>query len=111
MYGIKTTGTRSRRDMSTIERRYLINVNRVLVFALTLTALLMDGYQRADLPATLALLVWLWLAPFTRIEAKILSQARRHRLKVRSRDRRRLRTDDRYRQPHSESCLQITSTM
>ena len=55
-------------------RRYslLTNLNRVLIFALTLTGLLMDGPQFGDLPCTVALLVWLWLPSCTRLEAHLL---------------------------------------
>lgn len=62
--------------MSTRQRSHLVNFNRLLILALTLTGLLMDGVQRADLPFTMALLVWLWLAVFARMQAKILSRAR-----------------------------------
>lgn len=62
--------------MSTRQRSRLVNFNRLLILALTLTGLLMDGVQRADLPFTMALLVWLWLAVFARMQAKILSRAR-----------------------------------
>jgi hypothetical protein len=58
--------------MSIKRRSYLVNLNRVFIFALTLTGLLMDGYQASDLPCTFALIVWLWLPYCTRIEAKIL---------------------------------------
>jgi hypothetical protein len=63
-------------NMSTRQRSRLVNFNRLLILALTLTGLLMDGVQRADLPFTMALLVWLWLAVFARMQAKILSRAR-----------------------------------
>ncbi|MEA3242703.1 MAG: hypothetical protein U9Q19_04585 [Pseudomonadota bacterium] len=57
-------------------RGRLVNFNRVLIFTLTFAGLLMDGYQLSDLPFTLALLVWLWLAVFTQMEANILRLAR-----------------------------------
>ncbi len=63
--------------MSTIQRSRLVNFNRVLILALTLTGLLMDGVQHSDLPFTLALVVWLWLAVFARMQSEILSRARR----------------------------------
>lgn len=59
-------------------RGYLVNTNRVVILALTLTGLLMDGFQAADLPITLALLVWLWLSLCVRVEAKLLARTRRH---------------------------------
>jgi len=62
--------------MGAKQRSRLVNFNRVLIFALTFAGLLMDGYQSADLPFTLALLVWLWLAVFTQMEANILRLAR-----------------------------------
>ena len=58
--------------MSPRQRSFLVNLNRVLIFALTLTSLLMDGYQASDLVCTSALIVWLWLPLCTRIEANIL---------------------------------------
>lgn len=62
--------------MSLKQRSFLANFNRVLIFALSLTGLLMDGYQNSDLPVTLALLAWLWLAVCTRVEARILGWAK-----------------------------------
>ena len=58
--------------MNVRQRDRLISVNRVLILALTLSGLLMDGLQLADLPCTLALLVWLWLPLCTRLEAHLL---------------------------------------
>lgn len=58
--------------MNARQRSLLINLNRVLIFALTVGGLLMDGLQLADLPCTLALLVWLWLPLCTRMEAHLL---------------------------------------
>ena len=60
--------------MNTKQQGLLINLNRVLIFVLTLAGLLMDGAQLADLPCTCALLVWLWLPVFTRVEANILKR-------------------------------------
>lgn len=58
--------------MSMKQHKLLANVNRALIFVLSLTGLLMDGYQHADLPVTVALLAWLWLVACTRMEARIL---------------------------------------
>lgn len=58
--------------MNTKERNRLINLNRVLIFALTLGGMLMDGLQLADLSCTIALFVWLWLPQCTRVEANLL---------------------------------------
>lgn len=60
--------------MNTKQSSFLINLNRVLIFALSLTGLLMDGFQHSDLPCTSALIVWLWLPLFTRMEANILTR-------------------------------------
>lgn len=60
------------------QRNLLVNLNRLLIFALTLMGLLMDGCQASDLPVTLALVAWLWMALWTRMEAKLLNWARRH---------------------------------
>ena len=40
--------------MSMNQRSILVNFNRVLILGLALAGLLMDGYQRSDVPATLA---------------------------------------------------------
>ena len=58
--------------MSRKQRSYLSNVNRTLIFLLTVTGLLMDGFQYSDVPCTIALIVWLWLPTCTRIEAKAI---------------------------------------
>ncbi len=60
--------------MSAKQRNLLVNFNRVLILGLALAGLLMDGYQAADIPTALALLVWLWLAMCARVEAKVLSR-------------------------------------
>lgn len=60
--------------MSNKQRSLLSNFNRSVIFALTLLGLLLDGYQRADLPSTLALVVWLWLPLCARLEAKLLTR-------------------------------------
>lgn len=65
--------------MNTRQRSFLVNLNRVLILALTSMGLLMDGLQRSDLPCTIALLVWLWLPLCTRVESKLLEWAGRRR--------------------------------
>jgi hypothetical protein len=60
--------------MNARQRNRLINLNRVLILALTLSGLLMDGLQTADLPCSLALLVWLWLPLCTRLEAHLMNR-------------------------------------
>ncbi len=60
--------------MNNKQRNALANFNRVVILALTTMGLLMDGYQRADLPSTLALLVWLWLPLCARLEANLLGK-------------------------------------
>lgn len=60
--------------MSNKQRSLLTNFNRAAIFALTLLGLLMDGYQSADLPSTLALIVWLWLPLCARLEANLLTR-------------------------------------
>lgn len=67
--------------MSTKQRTCLINCNRVVIFALTLVGLFMDGAQPADLPVSAALLMWLWLPHCTRLEATLIHRVgnkRRH---------------------------------
>lgn len=58
--------------MNARQLKRLININRVLIFALTSGGLLLDGPQLADLLCTLALFVWLWLPQCTRLEAHLL---------------------------------------
>jgi hypothetical protein len=58
--------------MNTRQHSFLVNLNRALIFALTLMGLLMDGMQLSDLPVSVALLVWLWLPLCTRIEASLV---------------------------------------
>ena len=58
--------------MSRKQRSYLSNVNRLVIFLLTVSGLLMDGFQSADVPCTIALVIWLWLPTCTRIEAKAI---------------------------------------
>jgi len=64
--------------MSIKQHKLLLNFNRALILGLAVAGLLMDGYQCADVPAILALFVWLWLAVCTRMEAKVLNGAFRH---------------------------------
>ena len=58
--------------MSSKQRSYLSNMNRFFIFVLTVTGLLMDGYQAADILCTSALVVWLWQPLFIKFEAKAL---------------------------------------
>ena len=60
--------------MNTRQRCVLVNLNRLLILALSVTGLLMDGLQFSDLPCSVALLVWLWLPQCARIEASLLSR-------------------------------------
>ena len=60
--------------MNVRQHSRLININRGLIFALTLGGLLMDGLQLADLLCTLALFVWLWLPLCTRLEARLIQR-------------------------------------
>lgn len=64
--------------MNTRQRSRLLNLNRVLIFALTLSGVLMDGLQLADLLGMLALFVWLWLPLCTRLEAHLLRSIYSH---------------------------------
>ena len=59
--------------MSRKQRSYLSNVNRLIIFILTVAGLLMDGFQNADIFCTIALIVWLWLPLCTRIEVKAIN--------------------------------------
>ncbi len=59
--------------MNAKQRSFLLNLNRGLIFILAVTGLLMDGYQGSDLPSSFALVLWLWLPLWARIEANILN--------------------------------------
>ena len=58
--------------MNARQRSFLVNLNRTLIFALSLIGLLLDGLQLSDLPVSIALLVWLWLPQCTRMEASLM---------------------------------------
>ena len=58
--------------MNARQRNHLVNLNRILIFVLTLIGLLLDGLQIADLLGTLALFMWLWLPLCTRLESHLL---------------------------------------
>ena len=62
--------------MNARQRSFLVNLNLGLIFALTLTGLLTDGFQGSDLLCTFALIVWLWLPLCTRIETNVLNRLR-----------------------------------
>ena len=70
--------------MNARQRGRLINMNRVLIFALTFGGMLMDGLQLADLPCTLALFVWLWMPLCTRLETHLLHWFDDRQVSVRS---------------------------
>lgn len=59
--------------MSRKQQNYLSNVNRMIIFLLTVAGILMDGFQYADILCAIALIVWLWLPLCTRIEAKAIN--------------------------------------
>lgn len=58
--------------MNTKQRSFLVNLNPLLIFVLTLTGLLLDGCQSASLPYCISLVVWLWLPLCARMEARML---------------------------------------
>ena len=58
--------------MNITQHHRLTNANRVLIFALTLGGMLLDDIRFADLPCSVALLMWLWLPLCTRLEARLL---------------------------------------
>ena len=58
--------------MSSKQRSYLGNMNRLFIFSLTVAGLLMDGFQNADVLCTIALIIWLWLPLCIKIEAKAI---------------------------------------
>lgn len=57
--------------MNATQRIYLVNLNRLLIPGFTLTGLMMDGYQSADVLSSLAIVVWLWTPPCTRLEENL----------------------------------------
>ena len=58
--------------MSSKHRSYLGTINRMVIFSLSVAGLLMDSFQPADVPFTVALIVWLWLPLCTRFEARAI---------------------------------------
>ena len=65
--------------MNARQRNRLINLNRALIFVLTLGGLLLDGLQISALLCTLALIVWLWLPLCTRLEVHLASSFKNFR--------------------------------
>lgn len=63
--------------MRTRPRNRLANLNRVLVFTLTLGGLLLDGSRIADVLYMLAVCLWLWMPQCTRLEAQLLQRIAR----------------------------------
>ena len=64
--------------MSQKQQSYLSNMNRVIIFILSLSGLLMDGFQAADVFCTVALIFWLWLPLCTQIETNIINRFSTH---------------------------------
>lgn len=60
--------------MSYKQRSFFTQINRLMVLMLSLTGLLMDGYDGSDLVFASTLVIWLWLPHCTRIEAQILDK-------------------------------------
>lgn len=58
--------------MNARQRSCLVNINRLLIFALSVGGLLTDGLQLADLSCSMALIVWLWMPVCTRLETRLL---------------------------------------
>jgi hypothetical protein len=61
--------------MNSRQRHRLIDLNRSLIFGLTLGGLLMDGLQASDLPGTGSPLLWRWLPVRTRMELGLVRWA------------------------------------
>jgi len=60
--------------MSHTQQRYLSNMNRLIIFILSLSGLLMDGFQTADILCSIAVIIWLWLPYCIEIEANIINR-------------------------------------
>lgn len=60
--------------MSARQQSHITSFNRVLIYALTIGGLLMDGPQIADLPCALALCIWLWLPYCSRLVTQLLKR-------------------------------------
>lgn len=58
--------------MTNKQRSYLSNMNRIIIFSLTLAGLLIDGIHTSDILCTIAVFVWLWMPLCTRIETKAI---------------------------------------
>ena len=62
--------------MTARQHSRLVNLNRLLILVLSLAGLLMNGYQSADLPCAVAVVVWLWLPLCTRVEERLIGRVR-----------------------------------
>jgi len=62
--------------MSQKHQRYLSNMNRVVIFLLSLSGFLMDGFQTADILCSIAVILWLWLPYCIEIEEIIINRIR-----------------------------------
>lgn len=57
---------------TTAEKNLIHNVNRVLVCALSVAAMTMDGLQVSDAPLIASLIMWLSLAECDALEGQLL---------------------------------------
>ncbi len=61
--------------MTTRQRNQLTNINRLMIFSLTVVGLVMDGPHAADLFFSAASCIWLWMPVCMRMEVQFLRQA------------------------------------
>ncbi len=65
--------------MNAQRRIQIIYFNRLVILALTVFGLAMDGFNVSDLVFLLASFVWLWMPDCVRLEAKWLQKSRWHK--------------------------------
>ncbi len=60
--------------MTTRQRNQLTNINRLMIFSLTVVGLVMDGPHAADLFFSAASCIWLWMPVCMRMQVQLFRQ-------------------------------------
>ncbi len=61
--------------MTTKQRYQLTNINRLMIFSLTVVGLVMDWPQAADLFFSVASCIWLWMPGCMRMQVQLYLRA------------------------------------
>lgn len=62
------------------ESQLISHLNRMVVAALSVGGMVLDGFQGADAVLALALALWLWMPECRRFEIQLLGRARKARI-------------------------------